>query len=58
MQRVNLVSILAQAKLIYILGFADDLNIIVNDNKHFVQNTSTLINEVKCIGFSVNDNKT
>jgi len=41
-----------------ILGFADDLNIIGNDEESISQNTSTFINEAKAIGLTVNDNKT
>jgi len=43
---------------INILGFADDLNIIDNDEESISQNTTTLINEVKAIGLTVDNNKT
>lgn len=43
---------------INVLGFADGLNIIGNNEENIKQNTATLINEAKTIGLAMNDNKT
>ncbi|VVC44120.1 Reverse transcriptase domain [Cinara cedri] len=41
-----------------ILGFADDLNIVSDDEESVAQSIVALINEAKTIGLNLNDNET
>lgn len=41
-----------------ILSFADDLNIVGDDDDSVTQSTAALINEAKTIWLNINDNKT
>lgn len=45
-------------KIINILGFVDDLNIIGNNEESIKQNNSTLNSDAKVIGLTQNNNKT
>jgi len=39
-------------------GFADDLNLLEENNEMIVRNTKTLIHETKTIGLEINEEKT